>query len=252
MARKNRDGARTWALVMSELAEVAVRVEWESSAWVMSWTDGPTREMMRDRVGALGEVGLGAPLRSADILLSRQPSPTSWALAWLVEGGPPRGQKASAAIGRVEARRDEIAYPQRQDPVSVSAAGLLAALASDDEYQMGDLLRAAKTPLPLLPAVVPVDFPGKVTTLQWPRGGPPPELLGLDAGKTSAAQQSAGRIEQANQPLNAGNETSDGMHVCVQCGTPTPSRAGRPGRPPQYCGGACRTAAHRERRRAND
>lgn len=250
MARKNRDGARSWGL-LSELAEVAVRVEWESSAWVMSWTDGPTREMMRDRIDALGEAGFGAPLRAADILLSRRASPILWALAWLVEGGPSPSQKASAAIGVIEARRDEIAYPQRQDPAVAAAARLLAALAGDDEYRMGELLRDGTAPLPSLPAIVPVDFPGKVTSVQWLRGGPPSELLGLEADKTLAEQQLSRNVTQPEGPPRAGNETRNDMQACAWCGAQIPPRTGRGGRPAQYCGGACRTAAHRERRRAN-
>ena len=251
MARKNRDGARTWALVMSELAEVAVRLEWESGAWVMAWTDGPTRAMTRARVAALSEAGVGTPLGVDDILLSRRASPTLWALAWLVDGRPSPGQKVAAAIGIIEARLDDIAYPQRQDRACVAAARLLAALAGDDEYRMGGLLRDASAPLPLLPAVVSVDFPGKVTALQWPRGGPPAELLGLHTDKTLDEQRSVRHVEQFDRSPNAGNETGNEMRVCARCGIPIVSRAGRPGRPARYCGGACRTAAHRERRGAN-
>jgi hypothetical protein len=40
---KRSDGAKAWARVLSELAQVRVSVEWERPTWLVSWQDGPTR-----------------------------------------------------------------------------------------------------------------------------------------------------------------------------------------------------------------
>lgn len=48
------DGARVWAIVLSELAGVPVAVEWERPAWRVRWVDGPTRPVLMDRAVALG------------------------------------------------------------------------------------------------------------------------------------------------------------------------------------------------------
>ena len=48
------DGARQWAIVLSELAEVRVVVERERPAWRVRWVDGPTRLVLMDRTAAWG------------------------------------------------------------------------------------------------------------------------------------------------------------------------------------------------------
>ena len=48
------DGAKIWARVLSELAQVPVVVEWERPAWRVRWQDGPTLRVLRDRAAALG------------------------------------------------------------------------------------------------------------------------------------------------------------------------------------------------------
>ena len=47
------DGAKIWARVLSELAQVPVVVEWERPAWRVRWQDGPTLRVLRDRAAAL-------------------------------------------------------------------------------------------------------------------------------------------------------------------------------------------------------
>src|SRR6476619_2444505 len=81
MARS--DGARQWAIVLSELADVRVVVEWERPSWRVRWTDGPTRLVLMDRAAALSQYGVGTPLHARDMLFFRSSSGLARALAWL-------------------------------------------------------------------------------------------------------------------------------------------------------------------------
>ena len=108
----------------------------------------------------------------------------------------------------------------------MASARLLAALARGGEYAMGDLLRAATPPLPPLAPFVPVDFPGKVTSLQWFRGGPPPELLGLRQDGSLAVQLRADLPAPTPTAIER-NETSNETRACAHCAKPVPATDGR-------------------------
>jgi hypothetical protein len=63
---KRSGGAKVWSMVLSELAQVRVAVEWERPTWWVSWQDGPTREALMGRAAALSEYRIGAPLPVSD------------------------------------------------------------------------------------------------------------------------------------------------------------------------------------------
>ena len=231
MARS--DGARQWAIVLSELAGVRVVVEWERPAWRVRWVDGPTRPVLVDRAAALSRYRVGAPLTAQDMRFARSSSALAWALAWLTLADQ-AGQ--ADAVDRVEQLVEDTGYPQdRADEAGLAAAELLNRLAGGESVHMGRLLAAASPPVPPRPLVRPAPaLAGEVVSYRWPIGGPPAELLG-------------------SSPPNGPLVPSDGSvpeerRRCTRCGAPLPATHGR-GRPARFCGGACRVAAHRAGRR---
>ncbi len=68
---RRADGARAWAEVLSELARVAVTVEWEQPAWRVHRRDGPTRRVLMDRAAALGRFRMGSPLPFEQLRFTR-------------------------------------------------------------------------------------------------------------------------------------------------------------------------------------
>jgi hypothetical protein len=222
------DGARTWAVVLSELAGVAVTIEWERPSWRVRWVDGPTRRVLADRAEALGRYRVGSPLPAEALRFSRTSSPSALALAWLSVAD--RAGR-SDADGLVEQIAQDAGYPQdRADPTTAAAADLLCRLAGGQSVVMGRLLADAHPAVPPRPATRPVpDLVGRVVSIRWPAGGPPAHLLGPGEPTGPAVDEPA-------------------MRVCAYCGTRLPSRSGR-GRSARYCSGAHRVAAHRARRR---
>lgn len=237
MGRKASAGAADWALVLSELAEVEVTLEWERPAWRVRWSDGPTVAMLAERAEALSGYRVGQPVDYARMRFERHHSPVAWALAWL-DTGPPAGS-VSAALGAVETAADGAAYPLRRHGEAVTAARLLTVLAAQDEHRMGRLLAEARGTLPPVPPAgekTVAGLPGRVVSLSWLRGGPPPELL------------APAPVEQAPRPPEQRHESRDETRRCARCGEPVPARG--TGRPARYCGGACRAAAFRARQTA--
>ena len=226
---KRSDGAKVWATVLSELAQVRVSVEWERPTWRVSWQDGPTREALMGQAAALGEYRVGAPLRFEELRFARSNSAVAIALAWLARGSPETSAAARAAIAQVEAFCTDTGCPQtRVDAATLAAAELLRRLGHGDIAEMGVLLAQAVPPVP--PGDVPAAGPeltGRVITYRWPAGGPPEELLG-----------------SSGQPAEPRADTERAT-TCQQCGKPLNSAGPRRGRPAKYCSGACRTAAHR-------
>jgi hypothetical protein len=231
---KRSDGAKAWSTVLSELAQVRVSVEWERPTWRVSWQDGPTREALMGRAAALGQVsGGGPPLPFEDLRFARSDSALAVALAWLARGSPDSPATARAAIGDVEAFCADTGYPQaRFDAGALAAAELLRRLGHGDIAGMGALLARAVPPVAaaVMLAAGP-ELTGRVVTYRWPVGGPPEDLLG----------PSGPRTERGAGPVRPG--------ACQRCGRPLNTAASRGGRPARYCGGACRTAAHRARHR---
>lgn len=106
MARS--DGARQWAVVLSELAGVRVVVDWERPVWRVRWMDGPTRPALMDRAAALARYRVGAPLTVPDMRLARSSSGQARALVWLTladEAG------RADTIDRVEQLVEDTGYP---------------------------------------------------------------------------------------------------------------------------------------------
>lgn len=233
------DGAKVWARLLSELALVEVTVEWERPAWRVRWRDGPTRQVLMDRAAALGAYRVASALPVERLRFTRHDSPLAVALAWLAFGSPTSPTQARVAVPEVEAFCADTGYPRtRFDDRTVAAAELLSRLGNGQVTVMGELLSRATPPLAPQPpddAVGP-ELPGRVTSYRWPFGGPPAELL----GPTRTPARAAAADAVAARPA-----------ACHHCGKPLdPDKAGT-GRPAQYCGGACRTAAHRARRRAS-
>ena len=231
------EGARIWARVLSALAQVPVVVEWERPAWRVRWVDGPTLEVLRDRAAALARYRVASALPFEQLRFARSDSRVAVALGWLAQGRPGSPTAARDAVAEVEAFCAVTGYPQlRFDARTLGAAELLSRVGQGDSAEMGALLARAQPPVPaqpLLAAPLP-DLPGRVESYRWPSGGPPADLL----GPTVPASTSNGR------PLAA--------TACEHCGRPLPSRTARRGRPPRFCSGACRTAAHRARHQATD
>jgi len=228
---RRADGAKAWAEVLSELARVAVTVECEQPAWRVRWRDGPTRRVLMDRAAALGRFRMGSPLPFEQLRFTRSDSAVALALAWLAHGSPASPAHTARAVSAVEAFCDDTGYPQtRFDEATLGAAGLLARLGNGDVQQMGTLLAQAIPPVPAQHITIQAgpDLPGRVTSRRWPTGGPPDDLLGPSPTTPPAGP---------DQPPAA----------CRHCGRPLPAK--RRGRPAKYCGGACRTAAHRAHHR---
>ena len=133
----------------------------------------------------------------------------------------------------MEAFCEDTGYPQaRFDAGALAAAELLRRVGHGDIAEMGALLAQAVPPV--APAVMLAEGPeltGRVLTYRWPVGGPPEDLLG----------PSGPRTERGAGPVRPG--------ACLRCGKPLRIDGARAGRQARYCGGACRTAAHRARHR---
>jgi len=231
MARS--DGARQWAIVLSELAGVRVAVEWERPAWRVRWVDGPTLLVLMDRAAALSRYRVGAPLTAQDMRFARSSSGLARALAWLTladQAGRP------GAVDRVEQLVEDTGYPQdRVDEGDLAAAELLNRLSGGESVHMGRLLAAASLPVPPRPSARSApDLAGGVVSFRWPIGGPPAELLGSSTSTEPLVPSDA--------------EAPEELRTCARCHTPLPPTHGR-GRPARFCGGACRVAAHRASRR---
>ncbi|HZM65865.1 MAG TPA: hypothetical protein VFC16_06145 [Nakamurella sp.] len=230
---KRSDGAKAWSTVLSELAQVPVSVAWERPSWRVSWQDGPTREALMGRAAALGTYRVGAPLPFEDLRFARSSSALALAVAWLARGSPGSPATARAAVADVEAFCADTGYPQaRFDAGALAAAELLRRVGHGDIAEMGALLARAVPPVAasvMLPAGP--ELTGRVVTYRWPAGGPPGELLG----------PSGRRVEPGADTVRPS--------ACQRCGKPLHSDGSRGGRPARYCSGACRTAAHRARRR---
>src|SRR6478752_6220280 len=170
-------GAKVWARVLSELADVPVTVEWEPPSWRVRWRDGPTRRVLMDRAAALAGYRVGAPLGFEQLRFIRSSSPASVALGWLARGSPAASADLTEAAAMVEAWCDDTGYPEsRFDEQVLAAADLLCRVGRGDTAEMGNLIARA------VPARVFMDkgpeLTGRVTSLRWPVGGPPAELLG--------------------------------------------------------------------------
>jgi len=135
-------------------------------------------------------------------------------------------------VDRVEQLVEDTGYPQdRADEAGLAAAELLNRLAGGGSVDMGRLLAAASPPVPPRPLTRPAPaLAGEVISYRWPVGGPPAELLG-SSPRTGPLVPSDGSVHE-------------GLRLCARCSTPLPATHGR-GRPAQFCGGACRVAAHR-------
>lgn len=236
MARR-ADGARIWSVVLSELAQVPVLVEWDAPAWRARWTDGPTQAALTHRVQELSPYRIGRPLDAAALRFSRSDSASAVALAWLRTPRPVSLEQVSNSLGDVEALCERTAYPlHRADPPDRIAAKLLAAVAQQDRWQMGALLSAAVPAVDqlLVTADAGPELTGRVVSYRWPKAGPSPELLGFTPPASAFKTDTATGVDRS---------------LCEQCGTPLTWPAGRLGRPERYCSGRCRTAAYRARRR---
>jgi hypothetical protein len=231
------DGAKIWARVLSELAQVPVVVEWERPAWRVRWQDGPTLRVLRDRAAALGGFRVAAALPFDQLRFARSDSRLAVGLGWLRQGSPASPAAARGSVADVEAFCAETGYPELRFEYGVlAAADLLSRLGQGDITEMGVLLARAHPPVspqPLLASSVP-DLPGRVESYRWPSGGPPAELLG-----------------PADPPLTAHAESLN-AEACHYCGRPLAPSNPRRGRPAKFCSGACRTAAHRAHHRAAD
>ena len=231
------DGAKIWARVLSELAQVPVVVEWERPAWRVRWQDGPTLRVLRDRAAALSGFRVAAALPFDQLRFARSDSRLAVALGWLTRGSPASPAAARGSVADVEAFCAETSYPElRFDDRVLAAADLLSRLAQGDITEMGALLARSHPPVPPqpLPASSVPDLPGRVESYRWPSGGPPAELLG------PTEPPSAALVEPRDIP------------ECHHCGRPLAPTNPRRGRPAKYCSGACRTAAHRAQHRAAD
>jgi hypothetical protein len=215
---RKSDGAKVWARVLSELAEVQVAVEWERPAWQVYWQDGPTREALTTRATALSKYRVGAPLPADELRFIRSNSVTAIALGWLANG--------AARQAAVETWCEGTGYPElRFDDQALAQADLLARLGRGDTAEMGALLAEAVPPVTPNPMqLTGPELTGRVTSYRWSADGPPEELLGPETPPAGAAV--------AEQPP-----------TCRRCGRSLPPH-GR-GRPAKYCSGACRVAAHR-------
>jgi hypothetical protein len=226
--------------MLSELAAVAVVVEWESPSWRVRWVDGPTRDQLLDRATALGGYGIGSPLRVSQMRFSRRVSAVATAVGWLAHGslgGP-------AAVYDVDLWCADTAYPQRRAGSELLAAAVaLASVSRGDAAALAALMMSAWPPLApaALPGPVIKELPGRVGSFSWPgRGGPPSHLL--QPPETSAVVGLAESVAQETAKASGG--------VCARCGEQLPARsANRGGRPARYCSDRCRVAAHRARTR---
>jgi hypothetical protein len=111
-------------VVLSELAEVPVLVEWGNVTWRVRWVDGPTRVQLVDLATALDGYAIGAPLLVTQMRFARRSSSAATAVCWLAHG----------SLGGTAALHDDLccadtAYPQRRaGPELLAAAVVLAAV----------------------------------------------------------------------------------------------------------------------------
>lgn len=120
MARR-ADGARIWSVVLSELAQIPVTVDWDAPAWWVRWTDGPTQPVLTHRVLELSQYRIGRPLDAAALRFRR--SDSAVALAWLCIPRPESQDQVWECLAEVEALCESTAYPlQRSDPAGRAAA----------------------------------------------------------------------------------------------------------------------------------
>jgi hypothetical protein len=228
------DGAKVWARVLSELADVPVAVEWERPSWRVRWCDGPTQGVLMERAAALGRYRVGAPLGFEQLRFIRSSSAASLALGWLARGSPAASSNPAEDASLVEAWCEDTGYPEsRFDELVVAAADLLCRVGRGDTAEMGNLIARAVPPVPpQVPTETGPELTGRVTSLRWPAGGPPAELLGL----CGAHRQEQSGVEAA-------------AILCGWCGTAIPGGGSGRGRPARYCSGRCRVAAHRAHHR---
>jgi hypothetical protein len=236
MARSRSVGAKMWAAVLSELAEVSVLVEWETVTWRVRWVDGPTRAQLLNRATALDGYGIGAPLPVAQMRLARRTSSVATAVGWLAHGS----LGGAAAQYDVDLWCADTAYPQRRAGAELLAvAVVLAAVSRGDSGVLAALMTSARPLLEPAPLTGPVinELPGRVVSFSWPgRSGPPSHLL-----QPTEAPAAAGP-EETQEPAPAT------ARVCARCGDLLPARAATVGgRPARYCSDRCRVAAHRAR-----
>ena len=181
------------------------------------------------RAAALGRYRVGAPLPFEELRFARSHTGVAVALAWLARGSPESPAAARSAVAEVEAFCADTGYPRtRLDAGALAAAELLRRVSHGDIAEMGSLLAQAVPPVaPADPLGQGPDLIGRVISSRWPAGGPPAELLG-----------------PSGQSPEAGSGTAQ-SRTCQRCGKPLKTGGSRGGRPAKYCGGACRTAAHR-------
>jgi hypothetical protein len=116
MTRTRSDGAKVWARVLSELAQVPVVLEFAHPAWRVYWVDGPTAGQLLDRATALSRFRVGAPLTTEQMWFHRSSSPLAAALAWLRHGSPTTHDEFPHALSTVQTWLEELPYPQRCFP----------------------------------------------------------------------------------------------------------------------------------------
>jgi len=186
------------------------------------------------RAAALAGYRVGAPLGFEQLRFVRSSSAASIALGWLARGSPAAGADPTEVASMVEAWCEGTGYPEsRFDERVVAAADLLCRVGRGDTAEMGNLIaRAAPSIPPQVFTDTGPELTGRVTSLRWPAGGPPAELL----GPSGAHHQEQSEIDAA-------------AVLCGWCGTAIPGAGSGRGRPARYCGGRCRVAAHRARRR---
>ena len=143
------DGAKVWARVLSELADVPVTVEWERPAWRVRWCDGPTRGVLMERAAALAGYRVGAPLGFEQLRFVRSSSAVSVALGWLARGSPAAGADPTEVASLVETWCEDTGYPEsRFDEQVLAAADLLCRVGRGDTAEMGNLIARAVPPVP--------------------------------------------------------------------------------------------------------
>jgi hypothetical protein len=154
--------------------------QWERPAGRVRWIDGPTRQVMMDRAAALGRYRVGAALPVEQLRFTRSDSAVAVALAWLAHRSPPSPAHTAEAGSVVEALCAGTGYPEtRFAEATLGAAGLLTRLGHGTAGEMGTLLaRAAPIIPPHTTMAAGPDLPGRVSSIRWPAGGPPDDLLG--------------------------------------------------------------------------
>jgi hypothetical protein len=186
-----------------------------------------------ERAAALGEYRVGAPLAFEQLRFIRGNSASVVALGWLTRGSGAADTDLSEVAYAVEAWCEDTGYPESLfDERVLAAADLLRRVGRGDTAEMGTLMARAVPPVqPLTVAGSGPELTGRVTSLRWPAGGPPADLLG-PSGK---------------DPKKGDSELA--AVSCEWCGKTIPGAGSRRGRPARYCSGRCRVAAHRAHHR---